>query len=176
MSDDPKPQPGERPRFKGARPVADLVSAVIKPAVRKRGFASVDLVANWADIVGPAYADYTSPERLSWPRKVADGGEESFEPATLTVRCEGSRALLFQHDAPDVARRINAVFGFLAVGRIRIIQKPINRLGIARPPAPRPLNATQNDQLAATLEGIENADLKAALERLGRGVMGSKKT
>lgn len=166
----------ERPggRMRGARPLSDLIPELMKPAARKRGFASVDLVAYWADIVGPAYQDCTRPERLTWPRKLADGGEESYEPATLTVAVEGSRALLFQHEAADVARRINAVFGFQAVGRIRIVQKPIQKLDVARAPRLRDLGPAEQKRLAATLEGVEDPDLRAALERLGRGVLGSR--
>lgn len=160
---------------RGPRPVADLVPDLMKPAARKRGFASVDLVAYWADIVGPAYADCTRPERLTWPRKIADGGEEAYEPATLTVAVEGSRALLFQHEAADVARRINAVFGFQAVGRIRIVQKPITKIEVERAPILRPLSRGEADRLSESLAGIEDEGLRAALERLGRGVLGSRK-
>lgn len=158
---------------RGARPVADLIGDLMKPAARRRGFASVDLVAYWADIVGPAYSDCTRPERLSWPKKIEDGGGEAWEPATLTVAVEGSRALLFQHEAADIARRINAVFGFAAVGRIRIVQKPIARLEQPRAPRPRELTERERARLTQSLDGIEDEGLRAALERLGRGVYGS---
>ncbi|MEJ1157819.1 DUF721 domain-containing protein [Prosthecomicrobium sp. N25] len=171
MDDSPSRRPGPR----GPKPVADLIADLMKPAARRRGFASVDLVAYWADIVGPAYADCTRPERLSWPKRIEDGGEQAYEPATLTVACEGARALLFQHEAADIARRINAVFGFTAVGRIRIVQKPVVRIEVKRAPALRPLGGSEEAALAASLDGIADEGLRAALDRLGRAVKGSRR-
>lgn len=173
MSNPDRP-PGPSPR--GPKPVADLVVELMKPAARKRGFATVDLVAYWADIVGQAYADCTRPEKLSWPKRLEDGGEQGFEPATLTVACEGSRALLFQHEAAEIARRINAVFGFQAVGRIRIVQKPLSRIDVPRAPRLRELTPAESRRLSGSLDGIEDDGLKAALERLGRAVLASRKT
>ncbi|KPL52400.1 DUF721 domain-containing protein [Prosthecomicrobium hirschii] len=168
-------EPDAKANRYGARPVADLIPALMRPAAKRRGFASVDLVAYWADIVGAAYADCTRPERLTWPKRIEDGGEQAYEPATLTVAVEGSRALLFQHEAADIARRINAVYGFKAVGRIRIVQKPITRIAVEPSPRPRALSPAEEKRLAASLDGIENEGLKAALERLGRGVMGTER-
>lgn len=159
-------------RRKGARPLADLVGDRIAPACRKRGFASADLIAFWPDIVGPLYRDCTQPERLSWPRRLADGGEEAFEPAVLTVRCMGARAVLFQHEAPVVVERINATFGYRAVASIRIVQKPVEprrRVGLA--PAPV-VDAATAAAIAEATSGVADPGLREALERLGRAVKG----
>lgn len=167
---------GSRPhRRRGAVSVAEALGDVLKPAAKKRGFASTDLFAHWAEIVGAAHAEATQPERLSWPRRLEDGGEEGFEPATLIVRCEGARALLLQHDAPRVLERINAHFGFPAVARLKIVQKPIERPRINRPPRLRALAASEEARLAALVEGIEDEGLKAALSRLGHAVVASRR-
>ena len=165
-----RPAPGRR----GPRAVADLLDECLKPAAKKRGFATTDLFRNWAAIVGARYADATRPERLSWPRRLEDGGEEGFEPATLIVRCEGARALLLQHEAPVILERINAVFGFPAVGRLKIVQKPIARPQTTRPPRLRPLTAAQEARVAEITAEIADEGLKRALVALGRAVLGSK--
>lgn len=170
--DDPAFSP--RPR-RGVRAVADLVDDALKPAAKKRGFATTDLIRNWAAIVGPAYAEATRPDRLSWPRRLEDGGEDGFEPATLFVTCEGSRALLFQHEIPVILERINAVFGFPAVGRIRLSQKPVVRPRILRPPRPAALSAAEEARVAALTAEIENEGLRQALIGLGRAVLGTRK-
>lgn len=162
-------------RRRGALPVGDLIGDVLAPAAKKRGFASTDLFAHWPDVVGAAYADVTRPERLSWPRRLDDGGEQAFEPATLIVRCEGARALLFQHDAPRILERINAHFGFPAVARLKIVQKPIERLGPARPPRPRTLGAAEEARVVALTAGIEDEGLRAALTRLGRALAATRR-
>ena len=165
----------KRRRRRGPEPVGDLIGDVLAPAAKKRGFASTDLFAHWPDIVGAAYADATRPERLSWPRRLDDGGEAAFEPATLIVRCEGARALLFQHDAPRILERINAHFGFPAVARLKIVQKPIERLGPARPPRLRALGAAEEARVDGLTAGIEDEGLRTALARLGRAVAASRR-
>lgn len=171
--------PNTRSAFKGRRrgalPVGDLIGDALGPAAKKRGFASTDLFAHWPDIVGAAYAETTRPERLAWPRRLDDGGEQAFEPATLIVVCEGARALLFQHDAPRILERINAHFGFAAVARLKIVQKPIERLGPARPPRPRALGAAEEARVAALTADIEDEGLRAALTRLGRAIAGARR-
>ncbi len=172
---DPSDAPARSaPGRRGARAVADLLDDCLKPAAKKRGFATTDLFRNWGAIVGARYADVTRPERLSWPRRLEDGGEEGFEPATLIVRCEGARALLFQHEAPVILERINAVFGFPAVGRLKIVQKPIARPSIARAPRLRPLSAAQEAHVAEITAEIADEGLRRALIDLGRAVLGSK--
>lgn len=155
--------------------VGDLLGDVLGPAAKKRGFASTDLFAHWPEIVGASYAEATRPERLSWPRRLADGGEDAFQPATLTVVCEGARALFFQHDVPRILERINVHFGFPAVARIRIVQKPIEHLGPVRPPRPRALGAAEEARVAGLTAGIEDEGLRAALTRLGRALAASRR-
>ena len=174
MTSRPHPETTRR-RRRGPEPVGDLIGDVLAPSAKKRGFASTDLYSHWPDSVGAAYADATRPERLSWPRRLDDGGEVAFEPATLIVRCEGARALLFQHDAPRILERINAHFGFPAVARLKIVQKPIERLGSARPPRLRALGAAEEARVDGLTAGIEDEGLRAALARLGRAVVASRR-
>jgi hypothetical protein len=155
---------------RGAQPIADLIAGVLSPAARKRGFATIDLFSYWPDIVGSAFADHTQPERLNWPKKLDNGGEAAFEPATLTVRCEGSRALLFQYEVPSIIERINAIFGFRAISKIRIVQMPIVRYGVVPPPPITPLGEHEERKLSAEIAGVEDEALRDALLKLGRAV------
>ena len=51
--------------------------------------------------------------------------DDPFEPAVLVIACEGVAALHLQHETGEIISRINAFFGFNAIGRIRIVQKPV---------------------------------------------------
>lgn len=165
-------RPPARRGRRGAVAVADLVGPLLKPAARRRGFAGLDLITRWAEIVGPHNASGTRPERLSWPKRLEDGGEDGFEPATLTVSCEGGRALFFQHEIPQILERINAVYGFPAVGRIRIVQKPVTSFVRPRAPRPRALSAAEEAKIAGLTAGIDEGPLRDALLRLGRAIAG----
>lgn len=157
-------------RKRGAQPLADLIGGMLAPAARKRGFASVDLFAYWPDIVGPSFAECTQPERLSWPRRLEDGGEQGFEPATLTVRCEGARALLLQYEEQAIVERINAIFGFRAIAKLRIVQMPISHIGLARRAPLPPVPEATERQLKQDVAGIEDGGLREALLKLGRAI------
>lgn len=160
----------EAPAFRGVRPLADIVGGALAPACRRRGFATVDLVAHWGDIIGPSYADCTAPERLSWPRRPAGVGDDEHDPALLTLRCSGGVALRLTHELPQVIERINMFFGYRCVGRIRIVQLPVHRIERRRPPPPVRLTVDEERKIAAAAAGIEDGALRAAVERLGRAV------
>ncbi|WP_075215775.1 DUF721 domain-containing protein [Mongoliimonas terrestris] len=159
--------------YKGARPLADIVGGALSAACRKRGFATVDLIQHWPDIVGPAYATSTSPDRLSWTRKPKGLiTEDEHEPALLTVRCTGAASLRFTHELPQVIERINMFFGYRCVGRIRLVQLPVARIERPVRPAPGPVSPEAAETVRQAAAGIEDDGLRAALERLGRAVAG----
>jgi hypothetical protein len=170
--DPDSPRPTAPRGRRGAVAVADLVGPLLKPAARRRGFAALDLITRWGEIVGAQHATGTRPERLSWPKRLEDGGEDGFEPATLTVTCEGGRALFFQHEIPQILERINSVYGFPAVGRIRIVQKPLTSFARPRAARPRLLSAAEEARIAGLTGGIADEPLREALARLGRAIVG----
>lgn len=155
---------------RSAKPIADLIGPGLTAACRKRGFAGADLLTSWPDIVGERYADKVQPERLVWPRGQG-GGEEAPEPAVLTVHTDGATALFLSHELPVVIERINAFFGWAAVGRIRIVQRPVTARRRQRPPRLRDLTAQEEHELAGKVGTIANPKLRQALEQLGRAVI-----
>jgi len=97
---------GEGRRFPGVPlPLSALVPKLTRPAFRKRSPAGAQLLADWAQIVGPALAAVTSPLRLS--------------AGTLTLACSGPVAMELQHLAPQLVSRINAQLGRPVVERLR---------------------------------------------------------
>ncbi|TIU63901.1 MAG: DUF721 domain-containing protein, partial [Mesorhizobium sp.] len=108
-----------------------------------------------------------------WPRRLHE--DDPFEPAVLVIACEGMAALHLQHEAGEIINRVNSFLGFSAIGRIKIVQKPVLS-GKARPkPAPRPLNDAEKAKLSRTVGKIEDDGLRASLERLGATILGQKR-
>ena len=127
------------------------------------------LQARWGEIVGEDLARRTEPVKLSKPR---GGG-----PATLELRVAPGAALLVQHQAADLAARVNLFLGAGAVGKLRIVQGPVKprSAGGGRPAGPgrrvtAPLDAAAEAALAAEVAGAPDEALRAALVRLGRAV------
>ncbi len=153
-------------------PVSDLATEILDPVMRRRAGVSIGLVQSWDEIVGPRLAGRTRPEKIQWPRRLSD--EDPFEPAVLVIACEGAAALHLQHETAEVIGRVNAYLGFPAVGRIRIVQKPVHRPAENPRPRPRALTAPEKARLSSTVSGIEDDDLRQALERLGASILGSR--
>jgi hypothetical protein len=143
------------------------MKGVLDPVNARRGFGAADLIARWDDIVGPRYAAFTRPEKLTWPDRREGAG-------VLTVRVDGGRAVFLQHEREQFIERINGFLGFTAVAEIKIIQRPIIRLARRAAPELRPLPPVEAIALDSKIAGVEDDSLRAALKRLGEGVVGAR--
>ena len=161
---------------RGAFQIAEAANGLIDPVLQKKAGINTALISVWDEIAGADFADCSRPEKITWPRRNADrqGEAGGMEPGVLTIACEGARALFLAHAQGELIQRINGFFGFPAIRQIRIVQKPVvqQRPGRRRL---RPLSASEKSHLAALTSEIESEPLKAALDRLGRGIYGSRK-
>lgn len=150
-----------------AKPLAELIDDCIAPALAAQGFAGRAIVSLWPEIVGERLAARSRPLKIDWPRRRPAPGEAS-EPATMVVRVESAFALEMQQLGPLVLERVNSHLGWRAVGKLVLKQGPV-----APPPAPKPAPPPDPAALArieAQVAGVENAELREALARLGRGI------
>jgi hypothetical protein len=154
-----------KPRYARARPLAELVGACVAEAFKRQGFASIELVTHWDDIVGPEIAAHCEPIRLQWPRTK---NPDDAEPATLVLRVEGPASIEIQHLSGILIERVNRFFGWQAVGRLAMRQAPLQR---RTKPSPRPMiDPAAAQRIADGLTGIDDTDLRAALGRLGAAI------
>jgi hypothetical protein len=154
-------------------PVSDLVSEILDPVLRRRAGVSIGLIQSWEEIVGPRLAHASRPEKIQWPRRMHE--DDPFQPAVLVIACEGVAALHLQHETGEIIARVNAFLGFAAIGRIRIVQKPVAAAAPKSRPQLRPLTPAEKGRIAGKVEKIEDADLRASLQRLGGTILGSTK-
>jgi hypothetical protein len=138
------------------------VPGLIRPLAKKRGTALAALLAEWPLIVGDELARVSLPEKLTG--------------TTLRLLVAPSAALVLQHDAPQIAARINAYYGRTAVTKLSLVQGPLPVAPAPRPPARPTLPAHRQAALRASVEGIGDDRLKAALERLGRAILARDKS
>lgn len=136
---------------------------ITKAAFARHGFAQGDVVAHWDAIVGENLAAVSAPDRIRWPRGA--GEEAQKQGGTLVVRAAPGRALELQYEASRIISRINSFFGYGAVAQIKVMQAV--ELGKPRPKPPALAEKTVCEQ---EVEKVEDTSLRAALERLGRGV------
>lgn len=151
--------------------MADLVSGVLDPVMQRRAGMTMQLITAWEDIIGPAHADYTRPEKLDWPK--AYGDNDPFKPALLVIACDGARAIYVQHEIGQIIDRVNTFFGFTAVDRARIVQKPVHSMAKKKREKPRPLDEHQKRHLEELLQSVEDEGLRRSLQKMGEGVLRS---
>src|SRR5580704_1515411 len=145
------------------RPLAEVLRKTLGDAFAKQGFASVELVTRWPQIVGAEIAAHSQPEKIQWPR--TPQARNAPEPGTLLLRVEGPAALEIQHLSDVILERVNQFFGWQAVDAVRLRQAPLARRAAPRPvPVPDPA-ATM--RIAAALPEIKDEKLRQALARLG---------
>ena len=148
-----------------AKPLSVLLSDVFSDAYARQGFAARELVTRWAEIAGPEIAVHAEPLKIQWPRPVEGQPQE---PATLVLRVDGPMALEIQHGSDVILQRVNRFLGWNAVGRLALRQAPLSRR--KAPKASSTPDARSVEEVAKTLTSVEDADLRAALARLGASI------
>ncbi len=149
-------------RYKSAatpRTLAQLVSKANKKSLSRRGFNEGKIITAWPEIVGRELAGYAVPERIAYSRSGEHG-------ATLHIACDSSWAMEIQYHSPLILEQIARYFGYRAVEKIAIRQTHMDLI----PPSPTPEKPKDpvalNPLLSAPLEQINDAEIKAALEKL----------
>ena len=144
-----------------------MMPAVAGKALGKKGAGFGKLVTDWRQIVGPDLGDVTAPVKLSFPR-----GERA--DATLTIDIVPARAVELQHAMPQLIERVNAVFGYSAVARVKMVQRPPEKR-LSNFTNLRPLSPVEERDLIELTAIVPDGELRDALESLGRAVQGSRR-
>ncbi len=163
---------GQAPRrSRGFQRTSVLLKDRIKGASQARGFAVTRILTHWAEIVGEQTAAQCRPIDVKY-------GRNGFG-ATLSVLTTGAMAPMLQMQEPQIRDKINAVYGYAAISKIRITQTaptgfaegqavfgstPKRTEKTAPPPAVKVDAARLSD-------GVENDALRQALQSLAEHVL-----
>ncbi len=161
----------KRSASRGFKRTSTLLQGRVRKASEGRGFAQSRVLTHWAEIVGEEMAAITRPVDVKYGR----GGFG----ATLSILTTGANAPLVDARREDLRAKINAVYGYNAIARVRVTQTAPTgfaeggvdfdhrpRTQAAGTPPPEIARAAQ-----ATAAGVSDPDLKAALERLALNVI-----
>ncbi|SLN59387.1 DUF721 domain-containing protein [Ruegeria meonggei] len=163
-----------RSSTRGFKRTATLLNDQIRRAGESRGFAVSRLLTRWAEIVGQDMAAIASPVKVGYGK----GGMG----ATLTVLTTGPQAPVLEMQKEQLRSKVNAVYGYNAISRVRITQTAPTGFAEGQAsfdhqpkqakPKTEPEVAAQADRAA---QDVHDGDLRAALERLGRNVLSKQK-
>ena len=148
-------------RLNRAVPVSEALGRALDPALRKRGFASRDLLEHWGAMAPAPYDKVARPDKLTWPR-----GERGVEGAVLYLSCHPGHALALAHEGERVANAVNRYFGYLLVGHVRLSATPFISAPAAAKPAPA-LDETARAEVERGVESVGDPALRDALRDLG---------
>ena len=151
----------------GTHALSAAAARAARVAYARKGFGAAEILTRWAAIVGPTIAAHAVPERLVFP---PGGRTDGLLHVTVAP---GGFATELQHLEPLVLERINGFLGYRAVTRLRLHQRPL-------PPAPHrpgrptvpPLSPAERQRLDSALSGTRDTGLRAALDALGREILG----
>ncbi len=162
---------GTSKRGRGFARAAKLVESRVREVGASRGFAVSRLLTHWREIAGADIADIARPVEIGYGRGSMG--------ATLTVLTTGAQAPLLEMQKERLRERVNAVYGYSAISRIRITQTAPTGFAEgqadftpapkrSQPKAPPP---EQVARASRVVEGVQNEALKAALETLGANIL-----
>jgi hypothetical protein len=158
-------QPGGVKRLNRLAGLGDAMGGLLDPALRRRGFASRDIIAHWQAMAPRPYDRVAMPDKLSWPR-----GQRGSEGAVLYVRCAPGHGLALSHEGPMIAAAINRYFGYVLVNQVRLSPTPLGRAAAGRSAARPQPDAAAIDRIERQVAGIGDDGLREALRRLGLAV------
>lgn len=147
------------------RPVAAAIAPWLAKPAAKRGLRDARLLVEWGLVVGPELAGRTRPEKLD--RRGRDG--------ILRLTVAPGWALEVQHLEPLILQRINQFFGAEVVTRLALKQGPVSPSAApkrAEAPPRRQPPPEEEQALADACAAVEDRELAAILQRLGRSVLG----
>ncbi len=151
-------------RFNRTVGVSEALSGVLDSALKKRGFATRDILAHWTEMAPKPYDMAALPAELKWPRGAGHEG------AVLYLRCAEGQRLALAHEGPLIAAAVNRYFGYFLVRDVRLSAEPFRRSsGPEAKPEPTLPEVTEHADKAVA--GVADPALKDALKALGQQVL-----
>ncbi|CAM3871674.1 DUF721 domain-containing protein [Litorimonas haliclonae] len=151
-----------RPQFRSTPSAGMAVSRVMRPLSKKYGGGSsaLSLARLWPEIVGERWSKISSPVRFTTGRS----------GRTLVISAPGAAASLIMAASGPIIDRLNTHLGPDHVKAIKVVQTKMRTDG-ASVKTKRGLRPSEALRLRESLNSVENENLKASLERLGRGIL-----
>ena len=155
-------------RKHGFKKASVLLKKNIQKASESRGFAQSRVLTHWSEIVGEEISSVSIPTKVSYK---TDG-----LGATLTILTSGSSGPILEMQKEFIKTKINAVYGYNAVQKIKITQSsPLALIRknenlksvISKKNKPKVEISTS---LEKAVNEIEDKNLRQALEELAINV------
>ena len=155
-------------RKNGFKKASVLLKKNIQQASESRGFAQSRVLTHWGEIVGEEISSVSIPTQVSYR---TDG-----LGATLTILTSGSNGPILEMQKEFIRNKINAVYGYNAVHKIKITQSsPVALIGKNEAsknimPRKNKMSGKISPNLEKIVNEIDDKNLRQGLEELAINV------
>ncbi len=151
------------PKRYGINKISVTTKVLLKPLIERYGAAYVQVLLDWANIVGPRFAELSQVVHLKFPLNKKTEG-------VLQIRCLSAAIPLLQAQSPQIIDRINRYFGYNAVAQLRFQAGLVVKKMPGKIASPKPLKAEAQTEIESIISTVSNDSLRDALKRLGTGI------
>lgn len=152
-------------------PIGNFALKISNKCFAKYGFNGPEMFFHWPYIVGDKLNGYSRPSRINWPRGRSELMADRLNSATLVINCLGAFALEIESDAPAILQRANMIFGYAALGKLRVRQhQSLNFLNILEKEVEDAIAFEPPEAIVAATADIKSDELRDALNSLGAQV------
>ncbi len=151
----------------GLQTIEQKMTYLLKPLFQgsKKEFVMINnLVKNWPELIGKKYSDFCYPKSVNFDKN---------KTAKLTIAVFNSAVGFFiENNSELIIERIASFYGFKSITKIIIKQEP--KIIPNRQNSEIILPKIQEENLQKTISAVENSDLAATLQKLGRMILKEK--
>ena len=160
---------------RGFTRTSSLLQKRIRRASESRGFSESRVLTHWPEIAGADIAAIARPVSVSYGRQGLG--------ATLVILTTGAQAPMLEMQKDKLRDKVNAVYGYNAISRIRITQTAPTGFAEGqvdfehRPKKSKPAEPDRAacEKASALTAEIGDTSLRSALEALGQNVLSKPK-
>tara|TARA_Y100000590_G_scaffold182422_1_gene207904 strand:- start:102 stop:575 length:474 start_codon:yes stop_codon:yes gene_type:complete len=145
-------------KYFGAQTLSNFLPDEVKKILKKRGFAELELLKNWENIVPKKFISLISPLKIK-PDSQNEGGH-------LVLKVDPSIAFAVEHEKEKIIKKINAFFGYQAIVKLELIQGKIDNKDIKLSNNNKSLKDETNVSNRYSKELIEYPELKKNFEKI----------
>ena len=145
-------------KYFGAQTLSNFLPDEVKKILKKRGFAELELLKNWENIVPKKYISLISPIKIK-PNSQKEGGH-------LVLKVDPTIAFAVEHEKEKIIKKINAFFGYQAIVKLELIQGKIDNKDIKLSNNNKSLKDETNVSNRYSKELIEYPELKKNFEKI----------
>ena len=160
-----------RSSTKGFKQTSSLLTTRIREATESRGFSQSRILTHWDEIAGKEISSIAQPVDVSYSK-------HGFG-ATLTLLSIGANAPILEMEKENLRTKVNAVYGFNAITRIKITQTAAHGFSQAQAIFVKKLESVDKNPSPEVIaearrligSSVKNPTFAQALEDLARNVL-----